>query len=196
MNSRLRLIFVLALSALLFGCAHPITMNPDLAGLKGDSATMINKSVGYHIPDAAKAKEVTTGGGGGDKVRYFPYRDLEPGFYKALNEVFSNVSKIQNPKDAVAVANSGIVLLITPEITTISSSDSIVTWPPTQFTVDLVCTVTDAKGQTVDTVRVSGYGQATFDEFKTNFSLAAVRASNNALGLLIKALGASPQLRQ
>jgi hypothetical protein len=195
MKRLFQLAFGLLLAAFLIGCAHPITMNPDLGVIKGNN-NLISKSVGYHIPDSAKAVEVTTGGGGGDKVRYFPYRDLEPGFYKALTEVFAGVSKIQNPKDNLGISNSGISLLITPEIHTISSSDSPFTWPPTQFTVDLICTVTDSKGQAVDVVRVSGYGQATFDEFKSNFSLAAVRASNNALNLLIKALSESPQLRQ
>lgn len=184
------------LSIFLFGCAHPIALNPDLASIKTDNAAVIEKSVGYHISDAAKALEVTTAGGGGDKVRYFPYRDLEPGFYKALSEVFSNVTKIQNPKDAAAIAGSGIAFLITPEITTLSSSESPFTWPPTQFTVNLACTITDAKGQPVQVIRVSGYGVATFDEFKSNFSLAAVRASNHALKLLISALNESPKLRQ
>ena len=180
----------------LFGCAHPITMNPDLTLVRSEGGVVIDKAVGFHIPDSAKAIEVTTGGGGGDKVRYFPYRDLEPGFYKALGESFRSVSKIANPKDAAAIASSGITLLITPEITTSSSSESIVTWPPTQFTVNLVCTVVDAKGVPVTVVRASGYGRATFDEFKTNFSLAAVRASNDALRLLVKALQESPALRQ
>ena len=156
---------------------------------------VVDRTVGYYIADASRAIEVTTGGGGGDKVRYFPYRDLEPGFYKALSESFRDVRKIQNPADATAVAASGISLLITPEISTISSSESLLTWPPTQFTVNLVCKITDTKGVLVTEVRVSGYGQATFDEFKSNFSLAAVRASNNALGLLIKALGETPALR-
>lgn len=179
----------------LFGCAHPITMNPDLAAVKAQKPAVVDRTVGYYIADASRAIEVTTGGGGGDKVRYFPYRDLEPGFYKALSESFRDVRKIQNPADATAVAASGISLLITPEISTISSSESLLTWPPTQFTVNLVCKITDTKGVLVTEVRVSGYGQATFDEFKSNFSLAAVRASNNALGLLIKALGETPALR-
>lgn len=184
------------LALALAACAHPISMSPDLAAVKADgSATLINKSVGYHIPDAARALEVTTAGGGGDKVRYFPYRDLEPGLYKALGERFRVVTRIANPTDAAAVAASGIQLLITPEIRTVSSSDSLLTWPPTQFTVDLTCTVADARGQTVDVIRVSGYGRAEFDEFKTNFSLAAVRASNHALSLLVKALGDSAKLR-
>lgn len=196
MKRLLALLLLAILSVVMTGCAHPITMNPDLAKISGDKAAVINKSVGYHISDAAKALEVTTGGGGGDKVRYFPYRDLEPGLYKALGEAFARVSKIQNPADAAAVASSGIALLITPEIKTISSSESVFTWPPTQFTVDLTCTVTDPLGQQIDVIRVSGYGQATFDEFKSNFSLAAVRASNNALSLLVKALTDSPKLRQ
>jgi hypothetical protein len=47
----------------------------------------------------------------------------------------------------------------------------------------------------VDTVRVSGYGRATFDEFKSNFSLAAVRASTDALNRLSQALRDSAKLR-
>lgn len=190
--SWLVLLLVVAMAS---GCAHPITMNPDLASITGDKSAAIPKSVGYHIAESAKAIEVTTAGGGGDKVRYFPYRDIEPGFYKALSEAFGNVNRVQDPKDTGAMASNGIQLLITPEIKTISSSESLFTWPPTQFTVELTCTVTNAQGQAVDVIRVSGYGRATFDEFKTNFSLAAVRASNNALNLLIKALTESPKLR-
>lgn len=195
MNKAASWLGLLLVVALASGCAHPITMNPDLASISGNKSTVIPKSVGYHIAESAKSIEVTTAGGGGDKVRYFPYRDIEPGFYKALSEAFGNVSRVQDPKDAGAMASSGIQLLITPEIKTISSSESLFTWPPTQFTVDLTCTVTSAQGQAVDVIRVSGFGQATFDEFKTNFSLAAVRATNNALNLLIKALTDSPKLR-
>lgn len=181
----------------LFGCAHPINMNPDLSVVAAPSgAKVIDKKVGYHMPDALRAIEVTTPGGGGDKVRYFPYRDIEPGFYKALSEVFSSVTKVQNPNDAAAVQGSGISLLITPEITTTSSSDSAFTWPPTQFSVNLVCAVTDVNGKLVQTIRGSGEGGASFGEFKSNFSLAAVRASNDALVKLIKALGESPDLRK
>jgi hypothetical protein len=183
--------------AFLFGCAHPINMNPDLAALTAPANTkVINKKAGYHMPDALRTVEVTTPGGGGDKVRYFPYRDIEPGFYKALSEVFTNVTKVQNPKDLAALKASGVALLITPEVTTTSYSDGAFTWPPTQFSVKLVCAITDADGKTVETVTVTGNGAATFDEFKANFSLAAVRASNEALAKLIKALAESPELRK
>ncbi len=184
-------------SVLLFGCAHPITMNPDLAAVTAPAgARVIEKNVGYHLPDALRQVEVTTPGGGGDKVSYFPYRDIEPGFYKVLSETFRNVTKIQNPADRAALKNGSINLLITPQVTTNSSSGSAFTWPPTQFTVTLACAITDADGKPVQTITVSGEGKAEFDEFKANFSLAAVRASNDALAKLLKALGESAELRK
>ena len=194
-----RLILVLVASfacAALFGCAHPITMNPDLAGIKGDGSPVINQQVGYHISDAARSIEVTTPGGGGDKVRYFPYRDLEPGFYKALGEVFKGVTRVTDPKDVDTLRRSGVNLLISPEIATASFSESVLTWPPTQFTIVLTCKVTDADGKLLDTVKATGDGRASFDEFKSNFSLAAVRASNDALARLVKALRESPAVRK
>ena len=171
-------------------------MNPDLASVKGDGSPLVEKTAGYHISEASRALEVTTPGGGGDKVRYFPYRDIESGFYKALSEVFKGITKVTDPKDSEAIRKSGVNLLITPEISTTSFSDSVLTWPPTQFTVTLSCTVTDAGGQVVDTVKVTGDGRASFDEFKSNFSLAAVRASNDALARLVKALRESPAVRK
>lgn len=184
-------------SVFLFGCAHPINMNPNLTTVVAPAGTqVIDKQVGYFLSDALRAQEVITAGGGGDKVRYFPYRDIEPGFYKALSEVFRGVTKVQNPKDAAALKASGVSLLIAPEITTTSYSDSIVTWPPTQFTITLVCTATDVSGNPIQTVRVTGEGKASFDEFKSNFSLSAVRATNDVLTKLIKALSESGELRK
>ena len=180
----------------LFGCAHPITLNPDLATIQAKGNPLIDKQVGFHISDASKAQEITTPGGGGDKVRYFPYRDLEPGIYKALTEVFRSVSKVKDPKDLESLRTSGISLLIVPEITTTSASPSPFTWPPTQFSVTLACTVTDAAGKPVRSFSVTGNGKAEFDEFKSNFSLAAVRASNDALSRLVTVLGESPELRK
>ena len=190
-------IFAVLPCVFLFGCAHPITMNPDLAVVTAPAgAKVIDKKVAYFMPDALRTVEVTTPGGGGDKVRYFPYRDIEPGLYKALSEVFTSVTKVPSLTDTAALQANGISMLITPEITTNSSSDGAFTWPPTQFSVNLVCTITDVNRKPLQTVRVSGEGAATFGEFKSNFSLAAVRASNDALAKLAKALGESPELRR
>jgi hypothetical protein len=189
MKQLLKLILAAAACVVLFGCAHPINMKPDLEGIKTVGVKRIDKQVGYHMSDASMALEVTTPGGGGDKVRYFPYRDIESGFYKALAEVFSGVSKIKNPKDAEEVRKSGVSLVIVPEIITSSSSPSPFTWPPTQFNVTLSGVVQDSNGQLVRKFIVTGDGKAEFDEFKSNFSLSAVRASNDALAKLIKILG-------
>lgn len=180
--------------AVLFGCAHPITMNPDLGAVKAVTAP-IDQRVALYIAEASKSIEVTTSAGGGDKVRYFPYRDMEPGLYKALSDTFREVTMVRDLGGLDKLRTEGKALLITPTITTQSSSESIVTWPPTQFTVELSCKVTDAAGKTIETVNVSGQGRATFDEFKGNFSLAATRASTDALTKLVKALGESASLR-
>ncbi len=190
-------VFALVACVALFGCAHPINMNPNLQAISAPAgAQAINKPVGYHIPEALRQLQVISPGGGGDKVSYFPYRDLEPGFYKVLSETFRDVSKVQDPKNAAELSSRGIKLLITPEITTTSSSESLFTWPPTMFSVTLVCTVTDMAGKGLQTIRVVGNGNATFDEFKGNLSLAAVRASDDALAKLLKELTASAELRK
>lgn len=183
------------LALALVGCAHPISMAPDLSKVEpaaGDTA--VDKKAGYYIAASATAMQATTAGGGGDKVRYFPYRDLETGIYKALSTVFRDVTKIRDPQDAAEIRESGIQLLIIPDIRTTSRSDSLVTWPPTAFTVAIQCQVKDAQGKTLDTIQVEGQGVAEFDEFKSNFSLAAVRASNDALTKLMAALRKSPAL--
>lgn len=196
MKQLFKLLLVSLAGLVLLGCAHPITMNPDWAGIQAKNIVKIDRQVAYYISDANRALEVTTSGGGGDMVRYFPYRDIEPGFYKALSDVFRGVTKVQNPKDLEALRKSGISLLITPEVSTSSSSSSLVTWPPTQFTVTLSCVVTDAAGQTVHKLVVTGSGNAEFAEFAGNHSLAAVRASTDALSKLLKALGETPELRR
>jgi hypothetical protein len=189
--------FALLACMAMFGCAHPVNMNPNLQAIAAPAGTQaINKQVGYHIPDALRQLQVISPGGGGDKVSYFPYRDLEPGFYKVLSEAFRDVSKVQDPKSLAELSSRGMKLLITPEITTTSSSDSLFTWPPTMFSVTLVCTVTDMAGKALQTIRVVGNGNATFDEFKTNLSLAAVRASDDALAKLLKELTGSAELRK
>jgi len=180
----------------LFGCAHPISMTPDLAKVQAAGATPIAKSVGYHISIANRGLEVTTPGGGGDKVRYFPYKDLEAGLYKVLSEVFSSVTKIDDPKNDAELKKSGITMLIVPDIGTTSSSPSLVTWPPTKFSVTLVCTITDADGKLIQNLSVTGEGAAEFDEFKSNHSLTAQRASNDALAKLISALGNAAEVRR
>ena len=61
------------------------------------------------------------------------------------------------------------------------------------------CNINDDSGKlvkSVKSVKVTGNGKASFDEFKSNFSLASVRASNDALAKLIQALADTPELRK
>jgi hypothetical protein len=180
--ARLTALAIVAVS--LFGCAHPITVSPDIAAVKTPATPEIAKRVGYYISAADKALEVTTPGGGGDKVRYFPYRDLETGLYKVLSGTFSSVTRLDEPPTAESMRAQRLVFAITPKIITDSSSDSFLTWPPTSFSVELQCRIIDDSAVEVTTVRVVGFGNATFSEFLGNFALAATRASTDALNKL------------
>ena len=60
----------------------------------------------------------------------------------------------------------------------------------------LNCQLKDVDGKIFDTIRVEGEGQAEFSEFKSNFSLSAVRASNDALQKLVIALRQSLALEK
>lgn len=173
---------VIAVTASLIGCAHPLVISPDLAKIeRAPAAQPIKKNVGYYIPDELRELEVTTPGGGGDKVSYKPYRDLEVGLFKMLGNVFENVHKLKGTTDTAAIKSNGITYVITPKLLTNSSSPSAFTWPPTKFTVDLTCNIADESGNLVASRTVQGEGKAEFEEFKSNFSLSAIRASEDAL---------------
>lgn len=183
--------------AALAGCAHPIIMSPDIGKIE-PAATIqpIKKNVAYYIADDVRVKEVITPGGGGDKVSYQPYRDIETAFYKMLTNVFGNVTKLKTPKDMDAISKNNIAYVITPQLVTDSSSPSPFTWPPTKFSVDLTCNIDDAAGNPVISKKVSGSGAAEFAEFKADFSLSAKRASQDALLKMQQALSDAPELRK
>lgn len=187
----------IAVIAALTGCAHPIVMSPDIGKIEPvANAQPIKKNVAYYIADDIRNKEVITPGGGGDKVSYQPYRDIETAFYKMLTNVFGNVTKLKTPKDADAISKNNIAYVITPQLVTDSSSPSPFTWPPTKFSVDLTCDIADAAGNAVASRKVSGTGAAEFAEFKADFSLSARRASQDALLKMQQALSDVPELRK
>jgi hypothetical protein len=191
----LQLLALLSLAAVVSGCAHPLSMTGNVAALTGTGKLKIEKAVGLAISEEDRKREVTTPGGGGDKLSYFPFRDLETGLYIALSESFSKVVRIAGISDPKVKAE-GLSYIITPQITTTSFSASMVTWPPTIFTIELNCKVVNTDGNVITEVRVAGEGRAEFDEFKKENSLAAMRAADDALSKLVKALGeASAKLR-
>lgn len=186
---------LLAAALALGGCAHPISIAPDIAGLKTEPApTRIDKAAGFVISDALAATEVETPGGGGDRVKYQPYRDLEAGLYSVLSQQFASVTKLQSPGDP-KVAAQGIQRVVVPTVKTDSSSSSMLTWPPTYFKVELSCQILDGAGKPLGQVAVVGEGRAEFDEFKKELGLSARRASEDALRKLARALADLAALR-
>lgn len=180
------------------GCAHPINMKPeaDKMDAKPASVQTIDKKVAYYIPETRMGLETTSPGGGGDLIKYTPYRDIEPGLYKVLTDTFKDVSKSKGPRLSDEQKKDGFTLMMQPDVSTSSSSESIFTWPPTKFTVTLSCNFYDDQNTLVKKIEVTGSGQAEFDEFKKNLSLAANRASTDALNKLQEAVGKSSELRQ
>jgi hypothetical protein len=192
-----KLVFSIAAIVALAGCAHPVVISPSVDKIERDTASKpISKSVAYYISDDFRNKQVITPGGGGDRVSYQPYRDIETAFYKMLTNVFGNVVTLKNPKDAEALSKNNVSYIVTPQIVTNSSSPSPFTWPPTKFNVELTCAVTDAAGNPVTTQKVSGEGNAEFSEFKSDFSLSGKRAAQDALLKMQRALLETPDLRK
>lgn len=182
------------LSALLVlaGCAHPINIAPNVASVdRKDLGTKIPKNVGYYISAEDRAREVTTPGGGGDRVSYVPYRDLEPGLYRVLANSFSDVQVLKSPNDK----DAKVALVFVPKITTDSSSSNPLTWPPTSFTVSIECKALSPSGAVVWEKTVKGEGAATFSEYASDFALSGRRASEKALLELQRQLLVSPALR-
>jgi uncharacterized lipoprotein YajG len=188
---------ILLAIACLGGCAHPMSIKPDLATLSTvtvPESSRIPKTVGLYIAEADKAKLVTTAGGGGDKVSYTPYSDLETGIYKVLSDVFESVVALASLPGQGSVDN--VTLVVQPEILTESSSNGILTWMATDFAVTVNCKFTAPDGSAVTTVSATGSGNANFDELKANFSLAGDRASVAALNKLRTALMESEALKR
>lgn len=182
MNSLLRTSLCVAAFSILAGCAHSIRITPDPATMPVASAGARSPLVvGYYISDEERQRRVVTPGGGGDKVEYAPYSELESGLYRVLGNVFADVRPMKSPNDKAVVDNKGIALAFRPVITTNSSSDSVLTWPPTDFEVIIDINAADSSGKVLWTEKVSGSGKASFSEFKSDFGLAAKRASAAAL---------------
>jgi len=144
-----------------------------------------------YIPPAKQDLQVTTPGGGGDRVSYHPYSDMKSGIYKMLSNVFMDVRLLNSAK--VAPPNTYV---IEPEITTKSWSSGVFTWMATDFTVQLTCKLSDASGNSIGVYSAEGAGHAVFDELKSDFSVAGERASQDALQKMQVILLNAPELRR
>lgn len=136
----IKFIAAFAAAAILTGCAHSLVIAPNTAKLE---ALGTQGSVGYYISEEQRTQEVISPGGGGDKVSYFPYRDVDMGMFKIIGNCFADVVRLKSRNAAAAVSEHKIAYIVTPQLKTDSSSPSPFTWPPTQFTVDLSASITD-----------------------------------------------------
>jgi len=189
-----KILFGLLFVFVLAGCAHQINMTADVSQLELTPGVQpIPKNVGYYFV-GSREKMVETAGGGGDKVTYSPYKDIEGGIFKILSNIFKSALPITSDKD-IAIGKNDLSYIMAVEVSTNSSSPSLFTWPPTVFGVNLVANISDGSGQPVTRLFVIGEGRAEFDEFKRNHSLAANRASVDALKKMQTALLNSPDLK-
>ncbi|WP_294989762.1 hypothetical protein [Sulfuritalea sp.] len=196
-HRRFPILAVLATAALIAGCAHPLAIGPDLAKIERKiDDRQIELNVGYYMSATDKDRMVITPGGGGDTVTYAPYKDMEAAFYKMLGNAFKSVTLLKSPTDAEAIQKNSISYVISPEISTDSSSPSPFTWPPTLFVVNLTCNIADPSGKIVVKPSVTGAGRAEFDEFKSDFSLSGKRAVIDAMMKMQGTLVGLPEFRK
>lgn len=177
------LVSCVALSGL-FGCAHPISIAASPAAGMTDSASGIKRpeKIAYYISTESLNLEVTTPGGGGDNVRYFPYRDMEDGYRKMLANTFFAAIRVSSVSDKNELSRGGISYLLMPELVTSSGSTGLFTWPPTNFSIDLTTKVQDSAGKEVGNYRVLGVGKSDgYSDFKDNYGIAGQRAMDDAL---------------
>jgi hypothetical protein len=197
MNPTLKNLLAVVLIFLVTGCAHSIRITPDSTNLpNADGITRSTKTVGYVMTDEERNRRVITPGGGGDKIEYAPYQELEGGLFRVLNNVFANVHPLKSGDERSFIADKGITLVFRPTIATNSSSSSLFTWPPTAFEVIIEIKALDTNGKVLWAETISGKGNAEFGEFKSDHSLAAKRASEAALKQLQARLLASSVVRQ
>lgn len=178
---------LLGIALILGGCAHPIMIAPDLSTIGITQQTKSSKSIGYFLAEPVE-KEVTTSGGGGDNVRYKPYKDLETALYKMYASIFSNVTFLSSPSDP---ARTKVDYIAAVDISTSSSSPSLFTWPPTVFTLNLGNNISDSKGTVIGNLRTAGEGRAEFSEFKGDHGLAGKRAAQEAVNKMHKLLASA-----
>lgn len=176
------------------GCAHNISINPDTSRLIAAKMEKIDYSVGYHISADVLDMAVETPGGGGDNVTYTPYRDSESALFTVLSKKFANVYLVKSMNDNTFIEDNEIKLIFLPTITTNSSSSSLFTWPPTYFSVDLSVKALNHKGEIIWQDSIYATGEAEFSEFKSDFGLAAKRATEKAFMELAKKIENVPEL--
>ncbi len=182
------------LSALLIsGCAHNIKVTPDAAAASNQAKS--KTVVGYYISAADKTLKTTTPGGGGDKVSYQLAKDLEYGFFSALNDYYETVKVLEASHDTQKMKADGITLVFEPKFTSTSSGSSLLIWPADKFSITVQCKAYNQTGGLVLDKAFTGQGIASNSELMGNFALAANRAATDVLTQVKKELATNAALK-
>lgn len=144
---------------ILTGCAHQVTIAPQL-NLSRDSTALVEANVGYLITDAQRNEQVTTPGGGGDKISYNPYRDLESALYSTLASVFTGVFVVPDSSADRFMEANELRFVFVPVITSDSRSSNVMLWNPTDFTLTLSIRAENRDGESVWEREFVGEGNA------------------------------------
>lgn len=180
----------------LSGCAHQINITPNTAAIENiQNSSKIQKTAGYYISASMKEREVITPGGGGDRVKYRPYKNIEYGFAKVLDNAFLE-TKALNSDAALNLNNNSADYVVSLDIKTDSSSASMFTWPPTWFEVSITAEILNTRSNEKMSVSAKGEGAATYSEFIFDKGIAGKKAALNALARLQDSLLNAPELRK
>lgn len=183
---------ILGAMLVMAGCAHPVSLRADV---NYPSDKTVDTAVGYFISDANRKLEVTTPAGGGDKMRYFPYRDLEPAILSTLGSVFRKVYSVPETGRAAYIADHHLTFVFEPVLTTDSSSHSAIFWPATDFDLTIKVTALNAAGQTVWNQEFTGHGHV--DKGRSLVDVPPAKAAAaEAFDKLRKALMDDPQFQE
>ena len=191
---KIKLLLVLLPFLAMVGCAHPMVISPRVEELPAENKVKVDKVVGYYISAANLALNVESPGGGGDRLAYHPYKDIEAALSKVLFNIYKDVYKLKATNDAAELKTNKITYVFVPTVSTTSSSPSPFTWPPTDFSVTLKVTALDNIGKQLWSSEVIGEGHAEFEQFKDDFQLAARLASKEAFIKLQKEIEKSEAL--
>jgi hypothetical protein len=165
-------------------CAHRISITPPLHQLDATEISRIEKSVGYYISPDDLEKQVVTPAGGGDKVKYLPYKESEPALKTILSNIFIKVYPISSLYDTQFITSNYISYIFIPEIETNSSYRSSWIWPPSDFIVTINCKAIDASGKVIWQKKIKGEAHLRLPDVYRDHSLAAKAATEKAFSEL------------
>jgi len=181
-------LILFSFSVYLAGCAHSVSIAPAISSF--DFAAESNKKkipvvVGYYIPQNLLDREVSTPAGGGDYVKYFPYKDIQDSYRKMLEALFVEVKWVTNLNNQ----DGKVGLVISPVIKTNSSSANDKYWRADNFTVEIDTLIYGANGNLIKKINSIGAGESTYrEEFQANWNsngvykaIPGMKASSSAI---------------